>query len=117
MGKKGGKVDSKPIVVEMGRWASNRIMERASIMTKFYCIKCKKDFEGMSLYEHWSTCATEFLKELNKHKRRRLIHVKQEPSGYLDSLGPSADPQETLLFPFPGENSKLSKGNIQNRNV
>ena len=107
----------KRMVYELEHWSEMYMAQRASKIIDFYCPRCKKDFHGTSMYEHWSICSPKFFKGLSQHKKRRFGYVKQEPSGYLDALGPSPEPQQAVLFPIPGENSKIGQSNIQNQHV
>jgi len=91
------------LAFELGRWSEAYMAQRASEITNFHCIRCKKDFHGISMYEHWSTCAPDFFRGLSKHKKRRVGYAKQGGFSAFDPDGISPELQQDVVLSKPGE--------------
>jgi len=60
------------LIYELGDWSEAYMAQRASEITNFHCGRCKQDFHGISMYEHFSTCSPRYFKRLSKPKDKKL---------------------------------------------
>lgn len=110
--KKGIKV-----VYVLGRWSEGSALKGASKLFHFFCWVCKKDIHDGSLYEHWFTCSPDFLKELTKHRRRRVDYVEQRGRGGFDPDGISPALQNEVLYAKSEEDSGSCMDDSRGENV
>jgi hypothetical protein len=106
-------MEADKIMYELGHWSPKYMLGLSARLIDFYCFKCRKDINGTTAYEHFMICCPEFIDKLNKGKKRRFGHVKQERSDYLRTFGPSEEPQQDLLFSEPKNDPKAVEEILQ----
>jgi len=71
-------MERQELIYELGRWSEAYFAKRSSEITSFFCWKCKREFHGVSMYEHFGTCCPKYFKRLSRPEDKKL---RQE---YLD---------------------------------
>ena len=114
---RGRTAAGKRELYELGHWSEAYMAQRASEITDFHCLRCKHDFHGISMYEHFATCSPIFFKSLNKHKERRFGHVKQTGRSGFDPYGISSELQDEVLQAESKEDSGVMLEDPRSENV